>query len=108
MIRAQRENEMVGNYKEDDSLKTANYAVTYQQLHSRLRFSIDDAGYPQHPQLEGVRSDAFLFGEYWVLRSLSRLFVMRLLRMERRPWRRLLAASIFLEVSCWGVGSGRP
>jgi hypothetical protein len=36
-----------------EAIKAANYQITYQQLHSRLRYLIDDAGYPQHPQLEG-------------------------------------------------------
>ena len=29
------------------------YALTNAQLHSRLRYLLDNAGYPQHPQLEG-------------------------------------------------------
>jgi hypothetical protein len=32
-----------------------NYELTFQQLHDRLQFLLDDAGYPQHPQLEGRR-----------------------------------------------------
>ncbi len=35
------------------AIKAANYKITYQQLHSRLLYLLDDAGYPQHPQLEG-------------------------------------------------------
>jgi hypothetical protein len=38
------------------ALKTiaeADYEITYAQLHSRLQYQLDDAGYPQHPQLEG-------------------------------------------------------
>jgi hypothetical protein len=36
-----------------EAIRTANYAVTYSQLHSRLRYLLENAGYPQHPQLEG-------------------------------------------------------
>ena len=35
------------------AIREANYVITYQQLHDRLDYLIDDAGYPQHPQLEG-------------------------------------------------------
>jgi hypothetical protein len=38
------------------ALKTiaeANYHITYRQLGDRLKFGLSDAGYPQHPQLEG-------------------------------------------------------
>lgn len=35
------------------AIKEANYQITYQQLHTRLTYLLDDAGYPQHPQLEG-------------------------------------------------------
>ena len=35
------------------AIQDASYALTYAQLHSRLRHLLDDAGYPQHPQLEG-------------------------------------------------------
>jgi hypothetical protein len=35
------------------AIKAANYQITYQQLHTRLTYLLDDAGYPQHPQLEG-------------------------------------------------------
>ena len=31
----------------------ANYDLTYSQLRSRLLYLLDEAGYPQHPQLEG-------------------------------------------------------
>jgi hypothetical protein len=37
------------------AIREANYAITYRQLHDRLLFLVDDAGYPQHPQLEGRR-----------------------------------------------------
>lgn len=39
------------------AIREANYAITYRQLHDRLLFLVDDAGYPQHPQLEGRRSN---------------------------------------------------
>ena len=35
------------------AIRDASYAITYAQLHSRLRYLLDEAGYPQHPQLEG-------------------------------------------------------
>jgi hypothetical protein len=35
------------------AIRDANYQITYAQLHSRLRHLLDDASYPQHPQLEG-------------------------------------------------------
>jgi len=35
----------------------ANYEITYAQLHSRLNHLLDDAGYPQHPQLEGTTAN---------------------------------------------------
>ena len=35
------------------AIREANYSITWQQLHARLLFLLDDAGYPQHPQLEG-------------------------------------------------------
>lgn len=34
------------------AITAAQYNITYQQLHTRLLFGLDDAGYPQHPQLE--------------------------------------------------------
>ena len=34
-------------------IREANYEITYNQLKTRLRHLLDDAGYPQHPQLEG-------------------------------------------------------
>ncbi len=35
------------------AIKAANYQISYRQLHTRLCYLIDNAGYPQHPQLEG-------------------------------------------------------
>lgn len=35
------------------AIREANYKLTYAQLQSRLRYLLDDAGYPQHPCLEG-------------------------------------------------------
>ena len=35
------------------AIKAANYQITYAQLHERLNFLVEEAGYPQHPQLEG-------------------------------------------------------
>lgn len=35
------------------AIREANYRLTYAQLHARLSYLIDEAGYPQHPQLEG-------------------------------------------------------
>lgn len=45
------------------AIASANYQMTYQQLHAQLRHLVDDAGYPQHPQLEGRRASkkALLF-----------------------------------------------
>lgn len=37
------------------TIREANYTLTWQQLHSRLSYLVDDAGYPQHPQLEGKK-----------------------------------------------------
>ncbi len=34
-------------------IREANYEITYNQLKTRLRHQLDEAGYPQHPQLEG-------------------------------------------------------
>jgi hypothetical protein len=39
------------------AIKEANYQITLQQLHTRVNFLLDDAGYPQHPQLEGSVSN---------------------------------------------------
>jgi hypothetical protein len=35
------------------AIQEANYDLTYTQLRSRLLYLLDEAGYPQHPQLEG-------------------------------------------------------
>jgi hypothetical protein len=35
------------------AIREAKYKITAQKLHERLARSIEDAGYPQHPQLEG-------------------------------------------------------
>ena len=35
------------------AIKEANYQLTYAQLSSRLNYLLDQADYPQHPQLEG-------------------------------------------------------
>ena len=35
------------------AIRQANYQITYAQLYSRLTYLLDEAGYPQHPQLEG-------------------------------------------------------
>ena len=37
------------------AIQEAQYAITPQQLHARLVYLIDQAGYPQHPQLEGSK-----------------------------------------------------
>jgi hypothetical protein len=36
------------------AIRETNYNITYAQLHSRLLYLLDEAGYPQHPQLEGT------------------------------------------------------
>ena len=36
-----------------EAIRSANYHLTYAQLHARLSDLIEDGGYPQHPQLEG-------------------------------------------------------
>lgn len=35
------------------AIKEANYLPTWQQMYTHLAYLIDDAGYPQHPQIEG-------------------------------------------------------
>ncbi len=35
------------------AIQAADYKITLQQLYTRVNFLLDDAGYPQHPQLEG-------------------------------------------------------
>jgi hypothetical protein len=39
------------------AIQTAEYKITLQQLLTRVNFLLDDAGYPQHPQLEGRTSN---------------------------------------------------
>jgi hypothetical protein len=39
------------------AIKDANYDITWGQVHSRLRYLIGQAEYPQHPQLEGAASN---------------------------------------------------
>ena len=39
------------------AIKEMNYQITFQQLHTQLLNLLDDAGYPQHPQLEGKKSN---------------------------------------------------
>lgn len=34
-------------------IRDAKYRLSYAQLHERVTYLLDDAGYPQHPQLEG-------------------------------------------------------
>jgi metacaspase-1 len=36
------------------AIQAANYHITYEQLHTRVNALLDEAGYPQHPQLEGA------------------------------------------------------
>lgn len=36
-------------------IRAANYRITYDQLRTRVNFLLAEAGYPQHPQLEGNR-----------------------------------------------------
>jgi hypothetical protein len=36
------------------AIQEANYQITFQQLHTRLLHLLDEAEYPQHPQLEGA------------------------------------------------------
>jgi hypothetical protein len=35
------------------AIQEQNYRITFQQLHTRIAYLLDEAGYPQHPQLEG-------------------------------------------------------
>jgi hypothetical protein len=39
------------------AIQEANYEITFQQMHTRLRSLVDSAGYPQHPQLEGKKAN---------------------------------------------------
>jgi DNA-binding MarR family transcriptional regulator len=45
------------------AIQAAEYKITLQQLHTQLNFLLDDAGYSQHPQLEGsaVNKKRFIF-----------------------------------------------
>ncbi len=46
------------------AINEATAPLTYQQLHTRIRNIVSQAGYPQHPKLEGRRDDkrSLLFG----------------------------------------------
>jgi hypothetical protein len=35
------------------AIRAADYQITWAQLHQRLQYLLDEAGYNQHPQLEG-------------------------------------------------------
>jgi hypothetical protein len=37
------------------AIRDADYRITYGQLGSRVAYLVEEAGYPQHPQLEGNR-----------------------------------------------------
>ena len=39
------------------AIQAANYKITLRQLHDRVNSLLDNAGYPQHPQLEGRYSN---------------------------------------------------
>ena len=39
------------------AIREANYDLTYSQLRSRLLYLLDEAAYPQHPQLEGAAAN---------------------------------------------------
>ena len=39
------------------AIREANYKITYSQLNDRINYLLEDAGYPQHPQLEGRREN---------------------------------------------------
>lgn len=39
------------------AIREANYRITHAQLQTRVNFLLDEAGYPQHPQLEGKREN---------------------------------------------------
>ena len=45
------------SYYAQKIIREMNYQVTYQQLQSQLLFLLDDGGYPQHPQIEGKKSN---------------------------------------------------
>jgi hypothetical protein len=44
-------------YFAQQAIREAQYTLTWQQMYTRLAYLIDDAGYPQHPQLEGQESN---------------------------------------------------
>ena len=39
------------------AIQEANYQITFQQLHTRVLYLLDEGGYPQHPQLEGTKTN---------------------------------------------------
>lgn len=39
------------------AIRAAAYKITWQQLYARANYLVDDAGYPQHPQLEGQKTN---------------------------------------------------
>jgi len=39
------------------AIQASDYKITLKQLHTRVNFMLDDAGYPQHPKLEGSASN---------------------------------------------------
>ncbi|MGH3087567.1 MAG: caspase family protein, partial [Rubrobacteraceae bacterium] len=39
------------------AIREADYRITYAQLRTRVNYLLDQAGYPQHPQLEGSREN---------------------------------------------------
>lgn len=39
------------------AIREADYQITFSQLFTRVNYLLDDAGYPQHPQLEGSRAN---------------------------------------------------
>ncbi len=39
------------------AIREAEYEITYAQLRTRVNYLLDQAGYPQHPQLEGSREN---------------------------------------------------
>jgi hypothetical protein len=47
----------VMTYFAQQAIREARYTLTWEQMYARLGNLIDDAGYPQHPQLEGQKSN---------------------------------------------------
>ncbi len=39
------------------AIRDADYEITYAQLHTRMNYLLDEAGYPQNPRLEGKRGN---------------------------------------------------